>query len=43
MEGGKQGKEGVRMNGYRVGKNGRVGREGVVGKKRMKGKSGRKK
>ena len=33
MEGGKQGEEGVEMNGYRVGKNGGVGREGVVGKK----------
>ena len=44
MEGGKQGKEGVRMNGYRVGKNGGVyiGRERVVEKKGMKGRSGRK-
>ena len=42
MEGGKQGKEGVGMNGNRAGKNGGVGREGVVGKKGMKGRSGRK-
>ena len=42
MEGGKQGKEWVGMNGYRVGKNGEVGREGVVGKREMKGRSGRK-
>ena len=33
MEGGKQG---VGMNGYRVGKNGGVGREAVVGKKGKK-------
>ena len=42
MEEGKQGKEGVGMNGYRVGKNGGVGRERVVGKKEIKGRSGRK-
>ena len=42
MEGGKQGKEGVGINGYRIGKNGGVGREGVVGKKGMRGISGRK-
>ena len=42
MEGGKQGKEGVGMNGYRVGKNGGVGRERVVGKKGMKESNGRK-
>ena len=42
IEGGKQEKEGVGMNGYRVGKNGGVGREGVVGKKGMKGRRGRK-
>ena len=42
MEEGKQGKEGVGMNGYRVGKNGGVGRGGVVGKKGIKGRSGRK-
>ena len=42
MEGGKQGKEGVRRNGYRVGKNGGAGREGVVGKKGIKERSGRK-
>ena len=42
IEGGKQGKEGVRMNGYRVENNGGVGREVVVGKERMKGRSGKK-
>ena len=42
MEVGKQGKEGVGMNGYRLGNNGGVGREGVVEKKGMKGRSGRK-
>ena len=42
-EGGKQEKEGVGMNGYRVGlNNGGLGREVVVGKKGMKGRSGRK-
>ena len=42
IEEGKQEKEGVGMNRYRVGKNGGVLREGVVGKKGMKGRSGRK-
>ena len=43
IEGGKQGKEGVGINGYRVRLNtGGVGREVVVGKKGMKGRSGRK-
>ena len=42
MEVGKQRKEGVGMNGYRLGNNGGVGREVVVEKKRMKGRIGRK-
>ena len=42
MEEGKQGKEGVGMNGYRVGTNGGVGRGEVVGKKGIKGRSGKK-